>query len=137
MTRIFISLFVLTTFLISCNKNKGNSTDVFNKIYSSDNIPAQLFSIDPSIDNIITSTNGTKIRIPKNSFLDSSGQTISGVVEIRLKEVFTKQDMVLGNLTTTFNGKPLETGGMIFIDASARPIKRIIFYIDIGSGEWE
>ncbi|MES1224794.1 MAG: hypothetical protein ABUT20_55400, partial [Bacteroidota bacterium] len=32
----------------------------------------------------------------------------------------TKQEMVLGNLTTTFNGKPLETGGMIFVNAISK-----------------
>jgi hypothetical protein len=117
MTRLFISLFILITFLISCKKNKGNNTDVFNKVYTVDNISTQTFSIDPGIDNIITGTNGTKIRIPKNSFVDSSGQPILGIIEIQLKEVLTKQEMVLSNLTTTFNGKPLETGGMIFVDA--------------------
>jgi hypothetical protein len=117
MVRLIISLLVLAWLLISCNKNKGYSTDVFNKIYSGDNILTQTFSINPNIDNIITGTNGTKIRIPKKSFVDSSGQIITSKIEISLKEVLTKLDLVLGNLTTTYNGKPLETGGMIYIDA--------------------
>jgi len=120
MTRLIISLFVLTAVITSCNKNKGNKTDVFTKVYSVDNITTQTFSIDAGIDNIITGTNGTKIRIPKNSFVDSTGQPISGIIEIGLKEVLTKQEMVLGNLTTTFNGKALETGGMIFVDATSK-----------------
>lgn len=120
MTRLIISLLVLTVLITSCNKNKGNKTDVFNKVYSADNLTTQTFSIDASIDNIITGTNGTKIRIPKNSFVDSTGQPISGTVEIQLKEALTKQEMVLANLTTTFNGKPLETGGMIFVDALSK-----------------
>ena len=117
MTRLIISLFILTVFITSCNKDKGNNTDVFTKVYSIDNLTTQTFSIDASIDNIITGTNGTKIRIPKKSFVYSTGQPVFGTVEIQLKEVFTKQEMVLGNLTTTFNSKPLETGGMIFFDA--------------------
>lgn len=119
MIRLIISILVLTVLITSCNKNKGNKTDVFTKVYSADNLTTQTFSIDASIDNIIAGTNGTKIRIPKNSFVDSTGQPISGTVEIQLKEALTKQEMVLANLTTTFNGKPLETGGMIFIDASS------------------
>jgi len=117
MTRLIISLLVLTVFITSCNKHKGNKTDVFTRVYSVNNITTQTFSIDATIDNIIAGTNGTKIRIPKNSFVDSTGQPILGTVEIKLKEALTKKEMVLGNLTTTFNGKPLETGGMIFIDA--------------------
>jgi len=119
MTRVIKFFFVLTVFITSCNKDKGNNTDVFTKVYSPDNLTTQIFSIDASIDNIITGTNGTKIRIPKSSFVDSTGQTILGTIEIKLKEALTKQEMVLGNLTTTFNGKPLETGGMIFVDASS------------------
>lgn len=117
MTRLIIPLFALTTFITSCNKYKEKKTDVFTKVYSVDNITTQTFSIDASTDNIITGANGTKIRIPKSSFVDSSGQPILEIIEIQLKEVLTKQEIVLGNLTTTFNGKPLETGGMIFIDA--------------------
>jgi hypothetical protein len=120
MTRLIISLLVLTILITSCNRNKGNKTDVFTKVYSADNLTTQTFSIDASIDNIITGTNGTKIRIPKNSFVDSTEQPISGTVEIQIKEALTKQEMVLANLTTTFNGKPLETGGMIFVDALSK-----------------
>ena len=69
MTRLIISLFILTVFITSCNKDKGNNTDVFTKVYSIDNLTTQTFSIDASIDNIITGTNGTKIRIPKKSFV--------------------------------------------------------------------
>lgn len=116
-TRIINGLFTLAIILTSCNKSKENATDIFTKVYLVDNIPTQTFSIDPSIDNIITGSNGTKIRINRNTFIDSSGNQISGMIEIHLKEVLTTLDMVLGNLTTTFNGMPLETGGMLFIDA--------------------
>jgi hypothetical protein len=120
MTKLFITLFVLMIFITSCIRDKGNKRDVFTNIYSSDNLTTQTFSINASIDNIITGANGTKIRIPKNSFVDSTGLPVSGMIEIRLKEALTKKEMVVGNLTTTFNGKPLETGGMIFIDAISK-----------------
>src|SRR6188474_1650262 len=120
MAKLFFPLFVFTTFIISCDRGKGNKTDVFTKIYSIDNLTTQTFSIDAGIDNIITGTNGTKIRIPGNTFVDSTGLPVSGMVEIQLKEALTKKEMVLGNLTTIFNGKPLETGGMIFIDAISK-----------------
>lgn len=116
-TRIINGLFTLAILLTSCNKSKENATDIFTKVYLVDNILTQTFSIDPSIDNIITGSNGTKIRINRNTFIDSSGNQVSGMIEIHLKEVLTTPDMVLGNLTTTFNGMPLETGGMLFIDA--------------------
>lgn len=122
-THIIFGLVALVTVLTSCSNDTENATDVFTKIYTVDNIPTQIFSIDASIDNVITGASGTKIRINRNTFVDIDKQLVNGTIEIQLKEILTKQDMVLGNLTTTFDGKSLETGGMIFIDAVANDKK--------------
>lgn len=119
MRKIITALFITTVFIASCKNDNSNAGDIFTKIYSADSLIPQSFTINANIDNIITGSNGTKIRIYKNSFVDNAGNLITGRVEIRLKEALTKKEMVLGNLTTTYNGKPLETGGMIFIDAIA------------------
>ena len=109
--------FALISILISCKNDKESSTDVFTKIYSVNNILTQTFEIDAEKDNIITGTSGTKIRINRNTFIDSAGQPVLGKIEIRLKEALTRFDIVSGNLTTNFENKPLETGGMLFIGA--------------------
>lgn len=121
---IFISI---TLILFSCNEvenvtenqDKQGSTDVFTKIYSVDNLKTQSFTIDIFKDNTITGKSGTKVKIDKNIFVDQNGKKIKGKVEIQLIEALTPIDMVLGNLTTTYNGKPLETGGMIYLNAEA------------------
>ncbi len=121
---IFVSI---TLILFSCNEvenvtenqDKQGSTDVFTKIYSVDNLKTQSFTIDISKDNTITGKSGTKVKIDKNIFVDQNGKKIKGKVEIQLIEALTPIDMVLGNLTTTYNGKPLETGGMIYLNAEA------------------
>jgi hypothetical protein len=119
---IVFGLATMTILLTSCNSNpvssdKENASDVFTKIYSVDNLNAQTFTIDNSIDNIITGASGTIIRINRNTFVDQDGKAITGNIEVKLIEALTPTDMVLGNLTTVFNGKPLETGGMIFLNA--------------------
>lgn len=119
MARQNLLILIFSIALFSCDPNKGNKSDLFTKVYTADNIPTQTYSIDPNIDNIITGKNGTRIRIPRNSFVDSTGQIISDSITISLKEVLTREEMVLGNLTTTYKGKPLETGGMLYVDATS------------------
>jgi hypothetical protein len=108
--------------MISCtntpvNTDVENPLGVVTELYNDDNIDAQSFTIDNNIDNIITGVQGTIVRIYKNTFVDQEGNPVKGKIEIVLKEALSPLDRVLGNLTTTFENKPLETGGMIFIDA--------------------
>lgn len=119
----YIFLTLAAIFIIaSCNPDKVN-TDIENplgvvtELYSDDNIDGQSFTVNNNIDNIITGINGTIVRIYKNTFVDEAGNIVKGNVEVILKEAFSPLDRVLGNLITTFENKPLETGGMIFIDA--------------------
>ena len=126
MTKIRTITFGLVTTIIlltSCINNPfsndtENETDVFTKVFSVDNLNTQTFTIDNSIDNLITGESGTIIRINRNTFVDQDGNAIKGNVEVKLIEALTPTDMVLGNLTTVFNGKSLETGGMIFLNAT-------------------
>lgn len=119
MKKLFIGIFAVTVLLTACNKDKENSTDIFTKVYKSDNILSQTFSINGDKDTVIKGNSGTVLRIYKNTFFDGRGQLVKGEINIELKEVFSPNDIVLGNLTTTFDGKNLESGGMIYINASS------------------
>lgn len=81
--------------------------------------PDQLFTIDPSQDQTITGKEGTIIRIPANSLVNASGKSISAPVTIRLTECYDLTDMIMNKLSTTSNGKLLETAGMINVTASS------------------
>jgi len=67
---------------------------------------------------VIYGEKGTKIRIPKNAFVDQFGNKVSGEITFELLEIYTKSDMVLNNIQTTSNQKLLESGGMIYIIAN-------------------
>jgi len=56
-------------------------------------------------------------RIPPNCFEDKNGNDYHGKVTFELIEVFSKEDMIKHDLTTTSNGKMLVSGGMFFLSA--------------------
>lgn len=124
MKKSTFTFLLCTVLLAACSNDKKNSgnekSDVFKEIYSADNIKAQLFNIDNSSDNTITGQSGTKVFIPKDCFVEGSGKTVSGNIQIELKEALHPIDWVMGNLTTIYDGKPLESGGMIYLDAKAQ-----------------
>ena len=84
-----------------------------------DNILVQEYLIPHDRDTTLKGQSGTILSIEKNTFVDSIGNPISGYIKIEIKECLSKLDMVIGNMTTTYNGEFLESGGMIFINATS------------------
>jgi TonB family protein len=80
----------------------------------------QVFSIRTDRDTTIICKEGTMIQISANSFIsEKTGNSISGTVQLKVKEYYKISDMILANLTTTSGGKILETGGMLHISATS------------------
>lgn len=98
-------ILALTIFILSCNQKERKK-----EILSRENIPAQEFEIDPSKDTTLLLKGGTTISILKGTFAEN------GTVKLTVKEAITVNDIVMGGLTTMSDGKPLQSGGMIFID---------------------
>ncbi len=78
----------------------------------------QHFEVDAKKGKTIEGKQGTLVIIPSDAFLDSMNQKVVGAVDFELVEALTLEDMVLYNLTTTSNGKLLETGGMFYMNAT-------------------
>lgn len=78
----------------------------------------QTFSVDTEKGATIEGKDGTVVFIPTDAFVDQQGNLISGNVDFELVEALSLSDMVLYNLTTTADGKTLETGGMIYTHAT-------------------
>lgn len=116
-----IAIITLTLILASCTVNpedKGSKTELLNFVYNEENLEHQKYTIDTRVDNIIEGDNGTKIKIKKESFVDTKGNVIKDTVTISLIEALDPLSMVMGNLTTTYDGQPLESGGMIQVIAT-------------------
>ncbi len=78
----------------------------------------QTFSINPLHDTTITCKEGTKLVVKANSFLYQNDKIVTEKVDLKVTEYYKLSDMLLANLTTKSNGEPLETGGMLFIEAT-------------------
>ena len=115
MKQILFCLFILLL-IISCSKNKIQQTSISkNDPFKNTIAQTQFHRIDSTKDTIIIGTSGTRITIQKESFLNSKGKIIDSV-NFELLEAIKLEDMLLSNLTTTSNGKILETDGMIYFN---------------------
>ncbi|MEK8179197.1 OmpA family protein [Flavobacterium buctense] len=68
----------------------------------------------------ITGKEGTKITIPKNALKKANGKYAIGKIDIELQEFYQKSEAVAANLHTMSDGIMLESGGMIYIKATAK-----------------
>jgi hypothetical protein len=114
-----VILLSLLTFFTACNNELENNFVQEPNPLNTANLKSQLFSINCERDTVIKGEGGTILSIYKNSFVDKSGTPVKGSISFELKEALTTADILLAGLTTTSNGKPLETGGMIYINATA------------------
>lgn len=96
------------------DREKYNSLDDF---YKRTSLPLQLFTILANRDTSITGEQGTKLVIKANSFVDAMNKPVKGQITIALKECYALEEMLKERLSTMANGKILESGGMIYLEA--------------------
>jgi hypothetical protein len=138
MTRQFRTILLsLTLVLILSNcsnpktSDKTNSVDTTIKFQQTDPFgksitESQYFELNSKTDNVIEGKNGTIIVCPKGCFMDSKNEIVEGNIKIELTEALSLEEMILSNLTTTSNGKLLETDGMIYFNATSNGEKLTI-----------
>jgi hypothetical protein len=96
-------------------KHEEKPVESIQKLFAKTQQTPQEFCIYANKDTVIKGAQGTVIYIKAGTFMDETNTT--DCVTLRLKEFFSKSDMLLENLTTTSNGHPLESAGMIYIEA--------------------
>lgn len=80
----------------------------------------QQFQIEANQPVIIEGRQGINISLAAHSFVNVAHQPVTGKIMIRIKEVFSKSDMVLSNKPTTSQNRLLTSGGTFFISATKR-----------------
>ena len=82
---------------------------------------SKTYSISNSRDEVIKCPEGTIVKVKANSFVyeDGSAGNITDV-ELEIKEYVRTPDMLLSGLSTTSNGRLLETNGMLDIKATSK-----------------
>ncbi len=104
--------------ITACQNNSQEKTEQTN-LFGKNDIETQVFAIPPNKDTTLIGKNGTILTIEKNTFIDPNGNQVSGEIKIEFKECLDRLDMVLGNMTTTTDGQFLESGGMVYINATS------------------
>lgn len=124
----WLFLIVLGVFFVGCQKDK----DVFipNEISIDDvqgkvvdllaNVSKQeeTFQWDPSQPQTLFTQEGSRLTFPANAFMRLDGEmALTGLVQIKIKEVMYKGDMIRFQLPATSEGKLMETFGALNISA--------------------
>ncbi len=92
----------------------------FEALYRAIDKPVQSFNLPVSKDTLLTCREGTTLRIPANAFVSvKTGEPVTGAVAFRVKEYFAIGDALLANLSTMTKSDLLETGGMVYLEATA------------------
>jgi hypothetical protein len=73
--------------------------------------PSQFFIINPKKDTLLIGNEGTKLKFKAGCLLTNNE------VKVELKEYYTLKDYLNSNLPTSSNGKLIETGGVIYLNA--------------------
>ncbi|MCF6403015.1 cytochrome c [Chitinophaga filiformis] len=77
-------------------------------------LPSQLFDVNTERDTTLALNGGTFIIIPAHALKAKEGKT----ARLEVKEALSIEQMLLAGLRTQSNGQPLQSGGMIYINAA-------------------
>ena len=103
--------------------NGGGNADNYSSMgsfFAQNGVATQTYTVTNSAGGSFTTTQGTVVTIPANTFVNNLFQQVSGTVTIAFKDIYKKSDMLLSNMpTNTFTGAPLKSGGEFFIKATA------------------
>jgi|GEM_PF-941871 len=109
----------LLCLLAGCEKKYSTQKTGAHDLFTKTMVPSQFFSINADQDNVVEGADGTTIALPKGCFKNKNGDIATGTVKVELAEALSMDKMFASNLTTTSDGNQLETGGMIYLNASA------------------
>ncbi|MEO1654321.1 MAG: hypothetical protein AAFU64_12320 [Bacteroidota bacterium] len=84
-------------------------------------ISYQSYTFQASEGDTLKYKTGTEIFVPGDAFVDSSGQSVSGQVEIQYREFHNSLDVLLSGIPMAYDSAgvqtPLQTAGMFDIQA--------------------
>jgi cytochrome c2 len=104
------ALFVLILLTATCTTTKKKPPQT---LLTPRLLESQVFNIEPGKAQTIRTKNGATIQLPENA-LELAG---SGPVQLEIREAYTLEAMLLAGLVTESNGRPLSSGGMIYLSA--------------------
>lgn len=98
---------------------KPDAKTDYDNFYDALKVETQDFIIDTKKDTTILCKERSRLFVPAGSFQALNGRPINGTVTISVQEFYSFTDIISNKLSTTSNSMPLETGGMLSIQAMA------------------
>lgn len=87
-----------------------------------ENIKASEFlRVTPSADKSvsITAKEGTIFTLPPSALIDEEGKVVTSPITLEVKECYKMKDILLSNLSTQSGDMPIETDGMVYVQAKS------------------
>jgi len=122
---------IISLFLLSCNHEDDKAKSVViedrpafsakqdNEVFRQLSSQPQTITANFKVDTSVTLAGGTIISLPAGCFVDSTGNTITDNVTIKVIEALSLADFLRNDLQTVSDGQPLQSAGMIYVDATA------------------
>ncbi|RYY99086.1 MAG: hypothetical protein EOO11_06175 [Chitinophagaceae bacterium] len=79
----------------------------------------QIFTISGNEERLLTAKSGTLIGVHRDAFVLPNGQVPSGPIRFTVQEFYGLGDALSADLTTRSGDRMLETGGMLYLEASS------------------
>ncbi|MGB0915204.1 MAG: hypothetical protein ACPGVI_03985 [Crocinitomicaceae bacterium] len=115
--------------LFSCKKKEvepatsaptPTTTETFNSLadyFASNAVESELFTVTAENGGQYSASKGSSLTIPANAFITADGQAVTGAVTIKLKEVFSTNDIINSGIFPISNSYILNSGGEYYLEA--------------------
>ncbi|UAY53614.1 c-type cytochrome [Ferruginibacter albus] len=110
MKKYIVYCTILVAILFSCKDKTHNRSNL-----NTNNLTSSFITLKADSSYTLKTSKGAILKIPANAFDAPAGSEI----KLELKEAYSMQDILLAGLTTRSNGKLLQSGGMLYINAKA------------------
>ena len=113
MKQILVTATLFALVAMACNtaSNPVNKTNLLHP----GNLPSAIYTINTEKDTMLVTANGAVISIAQGT-LQQLGKT---TVQLEIKEAYSIEQIIKAGLNTRSDGRPLRSGGMIYINAVA------------------
>jgi hypothetical protein len=126
-TVIAVGAYMLTS--NTTPEGMSESTAFINPLFEQAKNPDTTFTVNADEGALFMNSNGSMIQIPKKAFLDSTGNAVTGDVELRYREFHDAAKIFLAGIPMTYDSAGtqyhFESAGMIEITAwqNGKPLK--------------
>lgn len=130
--KVTVGLFlVLIACITACRKNSTTSVygtySGIDTIFEMLRLKPKIVTIDAATGGSFYGNSGTRYTIPANALQDSTGNNITGNVQVEVAEYLKKGDMIFSKMLPICDNEPLISGGQISISAVTQSDGRRVY----------